>query len=80
MNEWISVNDKMPPKYEWVLISFIDQFQTALRFVPSVGIYREDHWATKESDAGIDYVKTHNFEKDCPVKVTHWMPLPESPK
>ena len=81
MQQWISIKDELPVNYDWILISFVDESNESLRFVPSVGEYRNGKWATKEDDAAYsDLVRSYDFEKDFHVKVTHWMPLPEPPK
>ena len=81
--EWISVKDQLPTPYDWVLISFVDDKDSKSRFVPSVGAYRDGVWCSKESDEffnNSDRVYSRNFEKAFQIRVTHWMPLPESPK
>lgn len=82
MVEWISVEDRLPTDLDdWVLISYVDQINHELRFVPSIGKLRDGIWVTLESE--VDSLKRKekvDFEKDYLVKVTHWMPLPDSPK
>ena len=73
MNNWISVNDKLPEEYDWVLVSAVDEFNPKLRFVPYVAELRKGKWASQKEDED-------DLEKWFHVKVTHWMPLPESPK
>ncbi len=81
MSEWISVKDKLPTEYSWVMISYVDEMDPKLRFVPSTGELREGKWVTKESEIDGLKRKSHiDFEKDYLVKVTHWMPLPSPPK
>lgn len=75
---WINVKDQLPAEYEYVLISYIDESDSHLRYIPSVGSLRNGIWHTKEGDMEsskllFDYMKAHNFI------VTHWMPLPKSP-
>ena len=77
--EWISVEDELPLQFEWVLISFIEMNNPRMRFVPSVGEYRNGRWSTKESDAASGNNIVSDFEADFNVKVTHWMPLPRRP-
>jgi hypothetical protein len=82
-NNWISVKNQLPTPYEWVLISCVDGNNPLLRFVPSVGAYRDGVWCTKESDEFFnhsDRVYSRNYEKVFQVKVTHWMPLPDPPR
>ena len=82
MVEWISVEDRLPTDLDdWVLISYVDQINHELRFVTSIGKLRDGIWVTLESE--VDSLKRKekvDFEKDYLVKVTHWMPLPDSPK
>ena len=84
MDDWISVRDRLPKEHEWVLISFVDENKPNLRFVPSVGMYHNCRWSTKESDeyfSNSDRVYSKNdYEATFRVKVTHWMPLPNAPK
>lgn len=83
MSDWISVKDRLPDYYDWVLISCTDEVNHSLRYVPSVGIYRDGVWATKESDEYFNHcerVQAHNMESAFQMKVTHWMPLPDPPR
>jgi len=84
MNSWISVNDRLPPDYVWVLVSVVDCTNPSLRFVPSIGIHHNGCWSTKESDEyfnNSDRVYSKNdYEATFRVKVTHWMPLPSAPR
>jgi len=79
MNEWISVDDKMPEidfskeKYDWRVN------------VLAATDYGKVIYVTYSSNG---YAKTENgalprFEwmgKICPFKITHWMPLPAAPE
>ena len=81
MNEWISIEDRLPESDDWVLISYVDESDSRLRFVPSVGELRNGKWITLESEIdSINRKDKVDFEKDYLVKVTHWMPLPLPPK
>ena len=83
MNQWISVKEKLPDSYEWVLISCVDEDYPTRRYVPSVGIYRNGIWATKESDEYFNHserVQSNDMEKIFQIKVTHWIPLPDPPR
>ena len=62
--EWISVNDRLPEKMEWVLCACRGNIIEVLRYDHIM-----DDWDTTMPNRG--YFK--NF-------VTHWMPLPEPPK
>lgn len=82
MSEWISIEDKLPSENDdWVLISYVDESNSRLRFVPSVGELRNGKWITLESEIdSINRKDKIDFEKDYLVKVTHWVPLPLPPK
>ena len=74
MNEWVSVNDKLPSEeYDWVLVSVVDCKNPKLRFVPMVAERRKGKWSGQE-DVEADLEAWNH------VKVTHWMPLPDAPK
>lgn len=77
--QWIPVEKMLPLEYDYVLISYISTNNPNLRYVPSVGMYRRGSWTTKESSAE-PAAKHGDFERNYNVKVTHWMPLPDSPK
>lgn len=71
MSNWISVKERLPDEeYDWVLASPVDYFNPQLRFVPCVVELRKGKWASSEYN---------DYEAWCNVKITHWMPLPESP-
>ena len=78
MNEWISVKDRLPEEYNWVLISYTDATDNNLRFIPSIAEIKNGVWYTRELQA--EHKDKYNFEKDCLVKVTHWAPLPRPPR
>lgn len=73
MNEWISVKDRLPEEYDWVLVSVVDWKNPKLRFVPHVAELRKGKWASQDDVEG-------DLETWAHIKVTHWMPLPDSPK
>lgn len=73
MNEWISVNDRLPEEYDWVLVSVVDWKNPKLRFVPHVAELRKGKWASQDDVEG-------DLETWAHVKVTHWMPLPDAPR
>jgi len=65
MSEWISVKDRLPPDDEHVLI-----------FIPcypgiSLGSFHSDYGWNDRCDS---------IQMPHDNKVTHWMPLPETPK
>jgi hypothetical protein len=67
MNEWISVEDRMPDKGSFVLV------YGYLGSAPQICTARyESHDKKFETD--------HFCEANYVDEVTHWMPLPELPK
>jgi len=69
MSEWISVRERLPPAGEDVLF-----FELCPRFGFKLSNDCNNHqWA----DRG--YADKYGEYRDC-FNVTHWMPLPESPK
>lgn len=73
MVEWININDRLPEECDWVLISAVDYKNPKLRFVPHVAKLRNGKWVSQEND-------NRDIENWFYVKVTHWMPLPDSPR
>lgn len=71
--DWISVTDQYPDKelYDWVLVSMVTVEDETFRLVPQVAEWREDHWASLDTD---------DLEHDLFVRVTHWTRLPDNPK
>lgn len=66
--EWISVKDKLPKEDETVLV---------FDGVINLGRYGSERGKNKKLFWG------YNIDWDggsLPIKCTHWMPLPESPK
>ena len=66
MSEWISVEDRMPEAYEWVLIYEPDAEETS-RSVRCSFARDNGTWYGGFSDLSAE-------------EVTHWMPIPEPPK
>lgn len=70
--EWISVKDRLPEDLEHVLVFVKKSYVINSKYLPAnhqnVGVFDDGTWW----DASI--VKLINGE------VTHWQPLPESPK
>lgn len=71
--EWIDVNDELPPLDQWVIV-YGDHECGQEDFCVGVGKWMESIkiWSTADWDGcgGYDWYKA----------VTHWMPLPDSPK
>lgn len=67
VDEWISVNDKLPPAAETVL--FTGTNLVGERFRAQTGYYNLEVWVAE--NIGI---------VNATFTVTHWMPLPELPK
>jgi hypothetical protein len=78
MTEWIKCNDRMPDRWQWVLVTNLPK-ETGEPH--SINIWR---WKGDEWDA-------LNLETDSPTysdevypfylwEVTHWMPLPKPPE
>lgn len=64
--QWISVKDRLPEMYEWVLI---DGPEVCKRIEPPSSNWKEQYaW------------ETNHDSFYSPNDVTHWMPLPEPPK
>ena len=76
--KWINVKDRLPDEYDFVLISYVANENTNLRYVPSVGERINGFWTTKESSAESSAAH-RDFEKAYHVTVTHWMELPNVP-
>ena len=67
MSEWISVKNKLP-LYKQVVLVFLDTEEIAQ------AVYRGEY----EKDIHIFRIEL--TREDTEDKVTHWMPLPETPK
>ena len=74
VQEWISVKDRLPDnkEYDWVLAQVVED--NGYMHIPRVLEYRQakDDWF--EETYG--WLSEHNGL----FSVTHWMPLPDSPK
>jgi len=71
---WISVKDRLPPAYDYVLVY-------AGNSIPCpIGIARNDEtaWQPLDSFIGACFGDV-SFEYDS-EDITHWMPLPNPPK
>lgn len=76
--KWISIKDRLPDEYDFVLISYVANENPNLRYVPSIGERINGFWTTKESLA--ESAALHrDFERTYNVAVTHWMELPNAP-
>ena len=67
VQEWISVNDRLPEKHDRFICTYKFNSNIEMQFVGVLDYYASDqypHW--QHESAG--------------VIVTHWMPLPEPPK
>jgi hypothetical protein len=71
-DRWISVSDRLPIEYDWVLVSVVDWKNENMRLIPIVAERRKGRWTSQEDEG--------DLEKWFHVIVTHWMPLPEPPK
>ena len=76
--QWINVNERLPPEFDWVLVCNTPKESSEPR---CVNIWR---W----TDSGWDYL--NGIDDACPTfsdvthhmlpeEVTHWMPLPTQP-
>ena len=72
--QWISVNDRLPDnkEYDWVLAQVVED--NGFMHIPTVMEYRQSKNDWFEETYG--WLSDHNGA----FTVTHWMPLPESPK
>ena len=70
MADWISVNDRLPDKYNRVLMSAVD-YESEARQAITIGFRDGDWWWSQE---------TGGSDVELGITVTHWMPLPEPPK
>ena len=69
-NLWISVEEKTPETYDWVLVAPM-LVPDGWYGVPVVCEYRNGVW--------FDRVQEGPFEEWTGTKITHWMPLPDEP-
>lgn len=70
---WISVKDRMPEKYFDVLV--LVQYPKVNGYT---GHYVVIAWKSTDDDSWDS--DNNNFNNDPEGVVTHWMPLPETPK
>ena len=74
VQEWISVKDRLPDnkEYDWVLAQVVED--NGFMHIPTVMEYRQSKNDWFEETYG--WLSEHNGL----FSVTHWIPLPESPK
>lgn len=74
VQEWISVNDRLPDnkEHDWVLAQVAED--NGYMHIPKVMEYRQSKNDWFEDTYG--WISEHNGA----FTVTHWMPLPEPPK
>nr|MDY5755524.1 DUF551 domain-containing protein [Eubacteriales bacterium] len=74
VQEWISVDDKLPDnkEHDWVLAQVVED--NGYMHIPKVMEYRQSKKDWFEETYG--WLSEHNGL----FTVTHWMPLPEPPK
>ena len=76
VQEWISVDDKLPENGQEVFVAYVFPFQNSLisKHFYSASIYHIDD--------GNGLVNRPHFENEGfhGMRVTHWMPLPPPPK
>ena len=75
---WISFAKQLPEDYDYVLISYTDEYDSKIRYVPTIGYMKEGILHTREGDVEnsvlvLNYFKEHHFIP------THWMSLPKPP-
>ena len=74
-NNWISVEDWLPPKpiFDWVLVQARFGVDGSGSYgVPHIAELRNGKWHFEDYEFG-------DAEEALAVKVTHWMPLPPNP-
>lgn len=64
VQEWISVNDRLPEEKVNCIVHYKHAYCD-----------NDDYWAI-----GICFYDGEKFQMDWSYKVTHWMPLPKPPK
>ena len=74
VQEWISVNDRLPDnkEHDWVLAQVVED--NGFMHIPKVMEYRQSRNDWFEETYG--WLSEHNGA----FTVTHWMPLPQPPK
>ena len=66
INQWISVNDRLPEKEQKVLVFY--------KAIGEKNRIHNDVIATNWRKSNGDFIPVRDYE------ITHWMPLPEPPK
>lgn len=74
MNEWISVEDRLPQKYDRVLVT--DGKQVCLHYKQSCVNWEDE----KGYDLYCSCTLNHDRCDFVEGSITHWMPLPFLPK
>ena len=72
-SKWISVEERLPETADWVVVWYCDKDG---EYFPTVGMYRAE-WSYGEKSWVTDV--DNNNSANPPVKITHWMPLPNPP-
>jgi len=73
MNEWISVNDRLPEK------DVLRQGIFLVRVQEIYGGFLRDSFKTEVAKYSETMMFPNYFDIKTPGMVTHWMPLPEPP-
>ena len=86
MNEWISVNDRMPAEGVDVLVLIEPRYypvchcrEKSHRWVFTAWIF-ENEWETIYGQGRYSLSEVMEVEFGASYGVTHWMPIPEPPK
>lgn len=69
MNEWIKVENRLPTSKDKMVLAYYSFHKDNMK----VGV------ACVSGRKGTNF-EWHSYQNRKIVKVTHWMPLPESPK
>lgn len=72
MNNWISVDEKLPEECTPVLVTQHAYLDPTQRRYIEIAEHREDCWTVSGADGPVE-------NGDC-FRPSHWMPLPEPPK
>lgn len=67
VQEWISVEDRLPEKHDRFICTYKFNSNSEMQFVGVLDYYASDHYP-------------HWQHESAGVIVTHWMPLPKPPK
>lgn len=76
MNEWITVEDRSPLSPGRYLVYAIPTCNSCEK----IWAVREARYGTAKHYEEIPPFEWMVGEYECPIKLTHWMPLPEKPK